>query len=1005
MASFKSWTEALNLRPEVIASDGGVGELQMSLHKAVYQTVDVPYRDVNYYSEITQPTPNLIGFCSRIARRLGGAGEATALYHLDQGMGGGKSHALVGLFHMANEPEKFFASPLGKEILNEAEAGGTKLNFEGARVVTLTADNFSPGKPSETFGPASDLFGRFLWGLFAKDRALYDSYMVRGANKETLRDAMAEVGGPVLVLLDELMDYVMELSDVKVLDTMPGEKAFLNALADACDDVDQVAFVVVMIRSELDQEGYTPLAEDFRTYVAKRLERNGTKQPVTETGDFSAIIRRRIFEQSTGKLPADKVAMAFQRAIADDPAWGTQVFQRMGRGKNAASLTERIVASYPFHPDLMDLVQNEWSTAHGFQRVRSTVAIFALAALHWTRVAEAGEWAPALIGVGDIPLAGVRGVGKTPQSRCLDALLNSGLLLGNDRAIQGYRAVATTDISSADGSNGRAIEVDSHLVENQIEPGQPNPAVRMATALFIFSLVGRAQGRRGATKAELMAALLIAADGARSTFADVEQVFIHITGEDGLGALEIARPSNAAERYWLTIKQTLRMFFSSAKNQVTEEDEATLVWETAQNLTTKGQFEEIHHIDQPVGRQTLIDVTSGSDSQSTRLVVMDPRHWALLNGEDGSSRNDIRRMLGTGAERLVVDNAASCIVVTVNTYQRRYAVQAAQEVLTWRLVADQVNGEEERSDVQRKLAEAESKLKEKTRAAYRHFGYLTRNGDHLEVVFAKFDDDRLTSLSGNDVWGALVAAGRAVGEHFDSREKRRKRVPLSEKYVALLLTGFDRHLTLKDVASSFYKDPRFPMVPTLDEIRKVIFDLLQPAGHEGGGTGGWELVASDNSILHVGTPQQVAINSIQQQLRPAVVEAESSEDGSVRRATGAGPKGREGDDEAALEQDPLPGEGSDRGNVLHATVDRVPDSYSWYRVDITNRSITDETQRQAIRAHLLWLASKLDDDVLNHQLLTLKYELLAASDELLEQDLKTRGESIHANKISVARDD
>ena len=257
----------------------------------------------------------------------------------------------------------------------------------------------------------------------------------------------------------------------------------------------------------------------------------------------------------------------------------------------------------------------------------------------------------------------------------------------------------------------------------------------------------------------------------------------------------------------------------------------------------------------------------------------------------------------------MVDNAASCIVVTVNTYQRRYAVQAAQEVLTWRLVADQVNGEEERSDVQRKLAEAESKLKEKTRAAYRHFGYLTRNGDHLEVVFAKFDDDRLTSLSGNDVWGALVAAGRAVGEHFDSREKRRKRVPLSEKYVALLLTGFDRHLTLKDVASSFYKDPRFPMVPTLDEIRKVIFDLLQPAGHEGGGTGGWELVASDNSILHVGTPQQVAINSIQQQLRPAVVEAESSEDGSVRRATGAGPKGREGDDEAALEQDPLPGEG------------------------------------------------------------------------------------------------
>src|SRR5271166_6289383 len=32
-----------------------------------------------------------------------------------------------------------------------------------------------------------------------------------------------------------------------------------------------------------------------------------------------------------------------------------------------------------------------------------------------------------------------------------------------------------------------------------------------------------------------------------------------------------------------------------------------------------------------------------------------------------------------------------------------------------------------------------------------------------------------------------------------------------------------------------------------------------------------------------------------------------------------------------------------------------PNVYSWYRVEVTNRSITDETKRQAIRAHLVWL--------------------------------------------------
>lgn len=33
-------------------------------------------------------------------------------------------------------------------------------------------------------------------------------------------------------------------------------KAGVNALMDACDDVPQVAFVIVMIRSELDERGY-----------------------------------------------------------------------------------------------------------------------------------------------------------------------------------------------------------------------------------------------------------------------------------------------------------------------------------------------------------------------------------------------------------------------------------------------------------------------------------------------------------------------------------------------------------------------------------------------------------------------------------------------------------------------------------------------------------------------------------------------------------------------------
>jgi hypothetical protein len=880
MQTIPSWTEILALRPEVIASDGGIGDLQMSLHRAVYQTVDVPYRDVGYYGDITQPTPNLVGFFSRVARRLARAGEALALYHLDQGMGGGKSHALVGLYHMAASPLEFFSTELGKEVLAEAKADGAKIDIRGTRIVTLTADHFSPGRSTELFGPAVNLFERFLWALFAGDRAQYDVHVAKGANKATLQEALASVGRPVLILLDELMDYAMGLSNAGVVETMPGEQGFLNALMDACDDVPAVAFVVVMIRSDLDPEGYTPLAEGFRDYIVRRLNRNGTTVAVTETGDFAAIIRRRIFVQTKSIRPIAQLAKGFQNIIDKDPAWGEQVLERLGTGKGAATLADRIAKTYPFHPNLMDLVQNEWGKAQGFQRVRSTVAIFALAALHWSRIALAGGWAPSLIGVGDLPLGGIKGPGNVPQPRCLDALLNSGLLLGNDRAIQGYRAVATTDITSADGSSGRAVEIDCNLAASKVDASQPNPAVRMATALFLYSLIGRSQGRRGATKPELMAALMLPANGTWSSFSGVEEVFWALTGDEGLGALEVNKPANASERYWLTIKQTLRMFFNSAKSQIAEADALELVWETAERVATKGQFEEIHFIKQPTGKQSLMDVAGGIDSQANRLVVLDSRCWTLLNSEDRESYSDIHRIFGVGEGALVVDNGASCVVAAANTYQRRYAVQAAQEVLTWRLVASQIVEEDERAEVQSKLAEADGKLKDKVRGAYRHYAYLTRKGDQLDVVFSRLDDDKQTALNGNDVWSALVASNRAVGEYMDAKEKRRRRMALSEIFAALLLDSFDRHLTLKDVVSSFYKDTRFPLVPSLDEIREVIYNLLQLAGHAGPGTGGWELVGSDGLRLHVDGPKQLAISSIQQQLRRAVVEESNGDEES-----------------------------------------------------------------------------------------------------------------------------
>lgn len=948
----RHWADVLTLRSEVAGSDGSVGELQMSLHKAVYQTVDVPYRKVDYYVDITQPTPNLVGFYARVARRLGTNSDTTALFHLDQGMGGGKSHALVGLHHMAHSPDAFFATDLGAAVRSEAEQGGVNVNLAGTKAVVLTADYFSPGRTNEVFGPATTLFERFLWSLVDGDMDRYQRYVAGGPNKGTLQQALAEARRPVLILLDELMDYVLQLSDATNVEGMPNEKAFLNALMDACDDVKRVAFIIVMIRSELDERGYPPLAEDFRSYVSERLVRNGTTVAVTEAQDFASIIQRRLFETPKGGLPAAPIAKAF--AVASTTGWQDKVFDKLGPNRGLTGFSERVAASYPFHPDLMRLVREEWSQVQNFQRVRSTVAIFARTALHWVSEHKAGRWAPALIGVGDIPL-----------TSALEQVLSSGLLMNNERAIQGYRSVATTDITSSDGSGGRAVVVDERLRTSGVTAQQSGAAVRMATALFCYSIVSRPRGGRGATKAELLAAILEPTPG--TPYTDAEEVFNALTSEDGLGALEVTTPQNAPARYYLSIKQTLRMYFTSSLSLVGPEARDELIWELAQKLARKGPFDEIRFIDAPASTGPIdLDKTFESvDSTESRLVVLDPRRWTLLNGKDTMSRAEITSILGLGTTALRVDNAASCVVTCVNAQRRDVTRKRAGEVLAWRNVVRQINADEddEQREATAKCNEAEAKLRKDLEKAFQHYAFLVRAGD-LHVEFRRFDDDAQSSLRGDQVWSALVAAGRAT-------------VPqgLSADYLGMLLDTFDRALTPKEVVQSFYKNPSFPLVPSTEEVRRAIYELLHS---------GWELVDSDGDALAIASPANISIASIGQSLRrksapatpvstnPATIS--TAEPGSVGTLPGSS---------AADPLDPR----DDPYRADPATIDAVPSTpagrdavaYKRYIVELNNRSLTSPDVREQVWQLLRELAKVIDlANPGDHQLLNLSLILTTA---------------------------
>jgi hypothetical protein len=101
--------------------------------------------------------------------------------------------------------------------------------------------------------------------------------------------------------------------------------------------------------------------------------------------------------------------------------------------------------------------------------------------------------------------------------------------------------------------------------------------------------------------------------------------------------------------------------------------------------------------------------------------------------------------------------------------------------------------------------------------------------DKVEVDWQRFDDDTKSSLKGSHVWHALSHIGRAV---YPGK--------LSGTYLRRLLAKMSRTLNLKAIGQQFFKNPAFPMVPSVEDppggVRDALGTGALPAGRRGAAT-------------------------------------------------------------------------------------------------------------------------------------------------------------------------
>lgn len=374
-----AWHQLCTLREDVRTGKLTLDEFAADLNGVRTGEAPAVYREPAMFFARTFPTYRMKVLARDILLRLAGQGGKPVL-QLQVSYGGGKTHTLIALLHLAERGALFLeGSGASEATVREFLALAGLDNPPQARVALLPFDKFDVKEGLEVYGP-SGATRRVMtpWGALAYQLAgdvgysrlrSHDQDFVVPAEPllvDILRAPLKEGLGS-LVLVDEAMWYYRGLvnTNPRMLGTI---KDFYQVLTQAVPKVDRAALVAALIASKVeafDQTGVQCLTilEDIFGRIAESVE------PVARE-DVTEILRRRLFETVPGEAERRPAVDAVMAAMQQLPLRDSQ------RDQDAY---DRLIDSYPFHPDLIEVLYQKWTQMGRLQQTRGALRLLASA--------------------------------------------------------------------------------------------------------------------------------------------------------------------------------------------------------------------------------------------------------------------------------------------------------------------------------------------------------------------------------------------------------------------------------------------------------------------------------------------------------------------------------------------------------------------------------------------------------------------------------------------------
>ena len=366
--AMKSWREIAVPHEDVLKGSFQQAEFAADISRVHDGTATSEYQDPVMFFKRTFITEGMRLLLDSVVKRLVGKGGDPVI-QLQTAFGGGKTHTMLAVYHLAKGAADPQSLPGVADILTNAKVP----QLPKANIAVLDGVKVSASQPKKR----GKISVRTLWGELAWQLGGDAGYeMVKEADaagtspgKEILATLIRQYA-PCVILIDELVAYIRQFEEGHSYTggTFDSNLTFIQGLTEAMKAVPNAVLLASLPESAKEagsQRGQMAL-QSLEHYFARV---QALWKPVATEEAFE-IVRRRLFNDITNSKGVEGVCRSYVDYYVKNASDFPQETQE-------SRYFQRMVTAYPIHPEVFDRLYEDWSTLDNFQRTRGVLKFMA----------------------------------------------------------------------------------------------------------------------------------------------------------------------------------------------------------------------------------------------------------------------------------------------------------------------------------------------------------------------------------------------------------------------------------------------------------------------------------------------------------------------------------------------------------------------------------------------------------------------------------------------------